>query len=43
MWLFIPSDSLTFSALLIAYSYVRLASPNWPTPFHLWPTIVISS
>ncbi|HKZ51852.1 MAG TPA: hypothetical protein VJ085_01080, partial [Candidatus Acidoferrales bacterium] len=33
MWLFIVSDSLTFSALLLAYSYLRLATPNWPTPF----------
>ena len=33
MWLFIISDSLTFSALLVTYSYVRLASTNWPTPF----------
>ena len=34
MWLFIISDSLTFSALLVTYSYVRLASTDWPTPFH---------
>jgi cytochrome c oxidase subunit III len=33
MWLFIVSDSLTFAAVLIAYSYARLATPNWPTPF----------
>ncbi len=43
MWLFIVSDSLTFSALLIAYAYVRLASPNWPRPFELWPGIAKSS
>ena len=43
MWLFIISDSLTFSALLIGYSYVRVASPNWPTPFHLWPTIAMAT
>ncbi len=43
MWLFILSDSLTFSGLLIGYSYVRVASPNWPTPFHLWPTIAMAS
>ncbi len=35
MWLFIVSDSLTFSALLVSYSYLRLANENWPTPFHL--------
>ena len=34
MWLFIVSDSLTFSVLLVTYSYVRLASTDWPTPFH---------
>jgi cytochrome c oxidase subunit 3 len=34
MWLFILSDSLTFGALLFAYSYGRLSNPNWPTPFH---------
>jgi len=39
MWLFIVSDSLTFSALLVAYSYVRLASDNWPTPFEFHPSI----
>lgn len=33
MWLFIVSDAITFSALLIAYSYVRVASEHWPTPF----------
>jgi cytochrome c oxidase subunit 3 len=34
MWLFILSDSLTFGALLFAYSYGRIANPDWPTPFH---------
>jgi cytochrome c oxidase subunit III len=43
MWLFILSDSVTFSVLLIGYSYVRIASPNWPTPFHLWPSITMAS
>jgi len=33
MWLFILSDTLTFSAVLIAYSYVRVANPDWPRPF----------
>lgn len=32
MWLFIVSDSITFAALLFAYSYIRLANV-WPTPF----------
>src|SRR3954463_2338331 len=34
MWLFLLSDSLTFGALLFAYSYGRLSIPTWPTPFH---------
>src|SRR5438046_5841687 len=42
MWLFIMSDSLTFSALLIAYAYVR-SSNVWPTPFKFYPSIVFSS
>ncbi len=41
MWLFLLSDSLTFSALLIAYSYVRLSN-DWPRPFHV-SSIVLSS
>jgi cytochrome c oxidase subunit III len=43
MWLFIISDALTFSALLIAYSYVRLASADWPRPFEFWPSIIVST
>ncbi len=42
MWLFILSDSLTFSALVVAYSYVRVASPDWPRPFE-WSSIVLAS
>jgi cytochrome c oxidase subunit III len=34
MWLFLLSDSLTFGALLYAYSYGRISTQNWPTPFH---------
>ncbi len=33
MWLFIVSDAITFSAMLVAYSYVRVASVAWPKPF----------
>jgi len=40
MWLFILSDAITFSALIMAYSYVRIASPQWPTPFEFYPGIV---
>jgi cytochrome c oxidase subunit 3 len=34
MWLFLLSDSLTFGALLYAYSYGRISTVGWPTPFH---------
>ncbi len=34
MWLFLASDSLTFGALLFAYSYGRISNPDWPTPFN---------
>ena len=43
MWLFIMSDSLTFAALLVTYSYVRASSVNWPTPFKFSPSIVFST
>jgi cytochrome c oxidase subunit 3 len=33
MWLFLASDSLTFGALLVAFSYNRISNPAWPTPF----------
>ena len=40
MWLFLLSDTLTFSVLLLAYSYLRLANPDWPRPFEISPAIV---
>jgi len=43
MWLFIVSDTLTFTALLVAYTYLRIATPNWPTPFPLYPSIAFAS
>ena len=44
MWLFIVSDALTFTALLITYSYSRLANPNWPRAvFPIWPAIAFST
>ena len=43
MWLFIISDALTFSALLMAYTYLRLSNPNWPKPFIFSPSIIFSS
>jgi cytochrome c oxidase subunit 3 len=33
MWLFIVSDAITFSAVIFAYGYLRLASAAWPRPF----------
>jgi cytochrome c oxidase subunit 3 len=43
MWLFIVSDTLTFSAVLLAYSYLRLANPEWPRPFPFYPAIIKST
>src|SRR4051794_3434960 len=43
MWLFIISDALTFSALLFAYTYSRVANPDWPKPFDFNPSIIFSS
>jgi cytochrome c oxidase subunit III len=43
MWLFIVSDTLTFSAILLAYSYLRLANPDWPRPFDFYPAIIKST
>src|SRR5438105_10930844 len=43
MWLFIISDALTFSALLFAYTYSRVANPEWPKPFEFTPAIIFSS
>ena len=40
MWLFIVSDAITFSAMIIAYSYVRVASADWPRPFQFSPSII---
>src|SRR5499425_3484549 len=35
MWLFLLSDTLTFGALLYAYSYGRISlGSSWQTPFH---------
>ncbi|HEV8385313.1 MAG TPA: cytochrome c oxidase subunit 3 [Candidatus Acidoferrales bacterium] len=43
MWLFIASDTLTFAALLLTYSYSRMTNPNWPKPFPIVPAIVFST
>jgi len=34
MWLFIIADIMTFAACLVAYGFLRNATPNWPRPFH---------
>ena len=39
MWLFIVSDALTFSAILIGYSYLRVATPNGPLHFICGPPL----
>lgn len=43
MWMFVLSDLLTFATLLVIYSALRLANPDWPRPFTLSPAIVFSS
>src|SRR5277367_3977633 len=40
MWLFIVADSITFGAMLVAYAYLRVASPDWPIPFKFNPSII---
>src|SRR5271165_4616621 len=43
MWLFLISDSLTFSAMLFAYTYSRVPNPDWPKPFDFSPAIIFST
>jgi cytochrome c oxidase subunit 3 len=40
MWLFIVADAATFGAILFAYGYVRVGSPDWVRPFAFNPTIL---
>jgi heme/copper-type cytochrome/quinol oxidase subunit 3 len=40
MWLFIISDTMTFAACLVAYGFLRNATPDWPTPFKFSPTVI---
>ena len=40
MWLFIISDAMTFAACLVAYGFLRNATPNWPRPFEFSPTVI---
>jgi len=41
MWLFIIADSATFAACLMAYGFLRNATPNWPRPFHSLTNVAI--
>ena len=34
MWLFIMADAMTFAACVVAYAFLRNATPDWPRPFH---------
>ena len=34
MWVFILSDTFTFTAFLVAYGFGRNATQDWPRPFH---------
>src|ERR1700731_3423145 len=34
MWVSIIADTATFAACLVAYGFIRNATPNWPRPFH---------
>jgi cytochrome c oxidase subunit 3 len=43
MWLFLISDSLTFSAMLFVYTYSRVTNPDWPKPFDFSPAIIFST
>jgi cytochrome c oxidase subunit 3 len=43
MWLFIISDAVTFGVLLIAYGWLRLASPEWPRPFEFSSSLLSAS
>ena len=39
MWLFIASDAVTFTVVLVAYGFLRIGSPNWIRPFGFWPSV----
>ncbi len=41
MWLFIIADTATFAACLVAYGFLRNATPNWPRPFHSITNVAI--
>jgi heme/copper-type cytochrome/quinol oxidase subunit 3 len=41
MWLFIIADTATFAGCLVAYGFIRNATPNWPRPFHSFVNVAI--
>ena len=41
MWLFIIADTATFAGCLVAYGFLRIATPNWPRPFHSITNVAI--
>ncbi len=36
MWYFLMSDAFTFGAFLISYGTIRMSSPSWPDPNHVF-------
>jgi heme/copper-type cytochrome/quinol oxidase subunit 3 len=40
MWLFIASDTVTFTCLLFGYSFLRVGSPDWTKPFEFVPSVL---
>jgi cytochrome c oxidase subunit III len=41
IWLFIIADTATFAACLVAYGFLRNATPNWPRPFDSITNVVL--
>jgi cytochrome c oxidase subunit 3 len=41
MWLFIIADTATFAGCLVAYGFLRNATPDWPRPFHSITNVAI--
>jgi cytochrome c oxidase subunit 3 len=41
MWLFIMSDVMTFAACVVAYAFLRNATPDWPRPFHTVTSVAV--
>jgi cytochrome c oxidase subunit III len=41
IWLFIIADSATFAGCLVAYGFLRNATPKWPRPFHSITNVAI--